>query len=169
MSHSKVVCLVAVVAMSGCGRVPGVLSALGVRPKTITLRLINETAFAVDPGIYVSSVDVIGDLIFDGITESLLTVGINRQDFGDLQPGEIVTRTYDCDQFDVVMAKNAEIRTGVGFSPGDDSDLFIDGEDFGCGDTVTVRYVGGVTGFRAGISAAAFDPLQIIGVLTNGQ
>lgn len=133
---------------------------MGGTPSTITLRLVNDTAFPVSPEVFVG--DVVGDLFISALTEEVLTLDANRQSFGDLVPGEELTRSYDCDDFKAVMAKDAELNTGIGISPDADSDLFVVDEHFDCGDTVTIRYSGGLAGFDASISALAFDPFDFL-------
>ena len=151
--------------LAGCGNLSEVLSRLGADPSTITLRLVNETTFAVDPGVFVG--ELVGDLLIGALTEEVLTLDANAQNFADLGAGQEVTRNYDCDDFQAVMAKDAELNTGIGVSPDADSDLFVVEENFQCGDTVTIRYTGGLTGFQATISAAPFDPFDFLSVLAG--
>lgn len=153
--------------LAGCGNLSGILSGLGGSPNSVTLRLVNETAFPVDPGVFVG--DVVGDLLIGALTEEVLTLDANRQSFSDLNPGEEVSRSYNCDDFKAVMAKNAELNTGIGISPDADSDLFVAGDDFDCGDTVTIRYTGGLAGFDASITSTAFSPLDFLGVFALPQ
>lgn len=155
-------CALIIVLVAGCGNLSGILDALGLDPNSVTLRLVNETAFPVEPSVYVSSV---GDLWFDAITEEFLAFGINLQNIAELNPGEVVTRRYDCDEIKAVMASDAELKTGLGLSPDDDTEVFTEGDDFECGDTITIRYSGGVANFNAQISAASFDPLVFFDLL----
>lgn len=154
----EVVLLSAALSAGGCGNLGGVLDALGISSDTVTLKLVNETAFRVEPEVFVTDTDLGLDLI----TEELVTLGINRLDVDDLSPGDSVTRTFDCDEIEAVMASDAELKTGLGISPDADSDLFVQGEQFECGDTVTVRYTGGVGDFSARINAQRFDALGLL-------
>ena len=149
---------------AGCGNLSGVLGRLGGTPSTITLRLVNETAFPVAPGVFVGDV---GDLLIPALTEEVLTLDENEQSFADLNPGKEVTRTYDCATFKAVMAKDAELNTGFGISPDADSDVFVVDEHFECGDTVTIRYSGGLTRLEASISVSASDPLDFLSVFVG--
>jgi len=151
-----------VLVCAGCGSLSGVLGVLGLSPRKVTLRLVNNTATRVQPNVYVSPS---GDLLLDRVTEELLTLRINLQSFSDLGPGEAATRSYDCDGIKAVMAKNAELKIGLGLSPKEDSAIFTDGRDFRCGDTVTITYSGGVGTFRARISTSSFDPQVLIDLL----
>ena len=148
----------------GCGNLSGVLGALGLTPNSVTLRVINETAFDVEPNVYVS---VFEGLIIDAVTEELLKLDVNDQGFGPLEPGSSVSRTYDCDDIGAVMAADAELKTGLGFSPEDDTDVFVMDDDFDCGDIVVIRFTGSANSFTAGISAAAIDPISLLNALSN--
>lgn len=160
----RTLCALVVILAVGCGNLSGVLDTLGLAPTGVTLRMVNETSFRVEPNVYVSSV---GDLFFDVVTEEFLTLKINLQDFSDLSPGEVVTRKYDCDRIEAVMASDAELKSGLGLSPDDDTEVFVAGDDFECGDTITIRYTGGLADFNARINAASFDPLVLIDLLVG--
>ncbi len=149
----------------GCGNlagVVGVVGALGLGSDKITLRLVNNTTDAVEPSVFVSS--VIGDLLIDALTEEVVTLSINRQDFSDLAVGEARTVRYDCDDFKAMMVDNAELKSAL-VQPDADSDLLIEDRDFDCGDFITIRYSGGVTSFRVSVTAEPFDTSGLIDVL----
>lgn len=156
-------------AVTGCGNLSGILSAVGVGSNTVTLRLVNDTAFRVEPGVYVSGEIVLDELGISSLTEDILGFGINRQGFGDLSAGASTSRTYDCRDAQVVMVQDAELKTGFGFSPDADSELFREGRDYRCGDTLTVRYTGDIGGFNARITSASFDALAIVDALAGLQ
>ncbi len=160
------VLLIGTGCLAGCGNTSGVLNALGVIPKEVTLKLVNETQFEVKPSVYVSAVRI-EDLGFTNLGENLVGIGINRQFLPNIQPGSTLDRRYDCDLFRAVMAKDAELITGIGFSPDDDTIVLFDGDDFECGDTVIIRYSGGLGSFDARISAAPFLSTALIGALSG--
>lgn len=141
--------------IAGCGNANAVLGALGIRSDEITLTLVNDTQFDVEPSVYISAVRI-EDAGFEELGEGLVSLGVNRQPFSDMPPGANVTQTYQCDDFRAVMANNAELQTGLGISPDGDSDVFLRGEDFECGDEITIRYSGGIGGFQARISTTPF-------------
>lgn len=134
----------------GCDNFSIIVDGVNLNPSTVTLVLVNETEFPVTPSVFVSD---LGDLIFDALTETVLTASENEQNFGDLDPQETVRRSYDCDDFEAVMAEDAEIRIAPGNSPEDSTQMFVEDRDFECGDTVTITYSGGQTDFNARISA----------------
>ncbi len=146
MKHIIVVFLA--IGSAGCDNLRGILGQLSIGPSTITLELVNETDLPVDPAVFVSD---LSDVIIEGLTDFVLTLDGNEQNFGDLVPGETVTRVYDCDDFKAVQASDAELITGIGISPDDDSALFVDEEDFRCGDTLRITYSGSITNFDARI------------------
>lgn len=115
----------------------------------MTLVLVNETEFPVNPSVFVSDID---HFIIEGLTESLLTVSENEQRFGEIFAGEVLEFEYDCDDFKAVKAEDAELLAGFGIEPEDSTGLLVDDEDFDCGDTVVITYSGGVLGFDARIS-----------------
>jgi len=149
---------VALVFAAGCGNLSGILSILGLSPTSVTVRVFNQAGFDVEPNIYVSSVD---GLVFDAVTEEFLKLDGNKQDFPRLAPGELASETYDCDDIGAVMAADAELKTGLGFSPDEDTEVFVMDEDFECGQTITIIFTGGATDFDASISAAAIGLLLV--------
>ena len=92
--------LALVMLAAGCGNLSAVLNIFGFSPNEVTLRLVNETAFRVDPNVYVSAIEGFG---FDALTEELLALDINLEDFGELGPGAELTRTYDCDDIGAAL------------------------------------------------------------------
>ena len=152
----------------GCGNTALLTNLLGGASNSVTVRLVNETAFTVKPEVFVSSIEGLGGSDFlggllDSINEQLLAIGINRQNFDNLSPGQTVDRTYNCNDIAAVMASNAELKSGLGISPEDSTRVFQMDRDFRCGDTVIITYSGGLNGFSARISTA---PLGL-GLLLN--
>jgi hypothetical protein len=67
--------------------------------------------------------------------------------FGDeiqrtLLANETTTISLDCDDLQAVFIDNAEVNRIGGLGPAAESDLLLDGTDFGCGDTIrfTITY-----------------------------
>ncbi len=163
----RIVSAAALVSLAaGCGNLSAVLDLLGFSPNEVTLRLINETSSTVEPNVYVSAFEGIG---IDAVTEELLALDINLESFEDLEPGQTVTRRYDCDDFAAVMASDAELKTGLGLSPDADTEVFVVEEDFQCGDTITIRYLGSAFGFNASISATPFDPSSLLDLFSTEE
>lgn len=158
----KLLALVPALFVIGCGNVGLLTNLLGRPSNQVTLRLVNETAFNVKPEVFVSPIggfggdDVLGGLL-DSVTEELLAIGINREDFDELRPGQSVTRTFDCNDIEAVMASDAELKSGLGISPEDSTEVFLMDRDFVCGETVIITYSGGLSGFSARIAAVPFD------------
>lgn len=140
---------VVVIGLGGCSTLNTLIDSGLLTPRSVTLRLVNETEFAVQPSVFVSNLD---NFIIEGLTESLLTLGTNAQNFADLPPGEVRTRDFACDDFKAVIDQDATLKTGMGNEPNDSTRILIDGTDFNCGDTVVITYSGGLLNFDARIS-----------------
>ena len=174
---SRIVWLAGICVLTGCGNLSQLLEnfdtgALGdiLNPTTVNLRLVNDTDFQVDPEVFVSSTSFLAEgFVLPVVSEELLTTGINRQSFDKLGSGETVSSSYDCDDIQAVMAKDAELQTGLLLSPEADSELFRMDQEFECGDTVTIQYAGGLSGFDVRISRSGLPDLSdLLAGLTPG-
>lgn len=137
--------------LPACDSVSITLDLGRLQPNVVTLRLVNNADLPVDPGVYISDLE---NVIIPGITESLLTLDGNLQNFPLLAAGGVEEYVYDCDDFKAVTVEDAELVTGIPISPDDSTSILIDGDDFECGDTVQITYSGNLLGFDARISAA---------------
>ena len=54
--------------------------------------------------------------------------------------GEIVTFSRDCDDLQVIIIDDADLRVVGGVGPEAQSDVLRDGDDFSCGDTITFTF-----------------------------
>lgn len=73
--------------------------------------------------------------------ELLEEVG-NETEF-DLAPGESRTVSRDCDELQAILVRGDQRLIGS-FGPEESSDVFRDGDDFGCGDLLTFRFTQGI-------------------------
>ncbi len=145
----KLTCCMLVVTAAGCDGLQISLDLGSILSRTmITLRLVNTTESTVTPSVFVSDTE---NLIFEGLTESFLTLDANAQNFPDLLPGEARERRYDCDDFRAVMAEDAVLRSSLGLSQKDSTQILIEDDDFSCGDAVVITYSGGLLDFDANI------------------
>jgi hypothetical protein len=155
MVRTRMGLAVAVMVVAGCDALNGLNITIDLGdgslfiPRVVTLRVVNDAEFPVDTNVFVSEDD---EFIF-GLDETLLTLDTNLQNFGRLPAGETLDRAYDCDRIGSVMAADAELRTGMGISPNADTRIFLQGDDFVCGDTITIRFTGTIGSFGATISA----------------
>lgn len=113
-------------SMGGCG----LLGTLIPQPLT-TVRLVNNSDFDV-------RVTVVYDDEQDTPRAALVEFG-NALEF-TLAPGESTSFSRDCDQIQAITLDNAELRVVGGFGPSFDSDVFRDGDDFGCGDVIEFTF-----------------------------
>lgn len=120
-------------SLAGCGAAANVVGAL--QDDEVTVRLVNT---ADD-----SSVE--GRLLYhedQNILESVLTevsAGRSEREF-DLGPGETSTFSDNCDDLQAIMIENADLQLLGGFGPNASTDVFRDGDDFNCGDTITFTF-----------------------------
>ncbi|MBN2448271.1 MAG: hypothetical protein JXO22_16210 [Phycisphaerae bacterium] len=62
---------------------------------------------------------------------------------GELEPGEIVEFTFDCDDLGLIFSDAAEQRDALGtFATAASSEILRRDEDFGCGDRITFQFIG---------------------------
>ena len=158
----RLICISLVAAAMGCDNLPALLNAARIGSDEITLRLINDAAGTVEPSVFVDG--LVGDLLIDQLTEGVVTLSTNNQDFADLAAGEVRTVTYDCDDFKAFKVENAELRSAL-INADADSELLVEDDDFECGDVITIRYGGGVTGLSVSISVGRIAVVTLLDVL----
>jgi len=125
----------ALLAGPGCDGVtielPGgtiALPGLGV----VTLRLVNDTDFPIDPHI-----------VYDDDNSALAAL-FPSEELGvhDLAPGEVATLSIDCDKLGVVRSAEAEQFAGPFTYTAPDSTTLERDEDYECGALIEFRYLG---------------------------
>ncbi len=117
------------VAFAGCGLVGTIGNIIG--SNEVTVRLIN-TSDDFDVEVQVRY----GDENLE--TKDLIkTLGeeVNRT----LSPGEVSEFTRDCDELESIFIDEAELQSPL-VSPKEDTDVIVDGDNFGCGDTITYTF-----------------------------
>ncbi len=109
----------------------------------VTVEIVNDTEFAVDPNIR-----------FDddsGFFASL--VPADTLDTGLIEPGEIVTYEFDCDELGLIRSEDPEQVTVLfGDYVGDSSDTLEREKEYDCGDVIRFRYVGNAVDFGVIVS-----------------
>jgi hypothetical protein len=136
--------LVAVAVMGGCERIDldGVeLIVPGLT--TVTVELINDTPFDVDPHIRFDDDEGFLAQLFPA---DELTTGL-------LGPGDALAFDFDCDELGLVFSDRAEQldRWGV-IAEADESSILTRDDDFGCGDLVRFRFMGDFDQFGVVVS-----------------
>jgi hypothetical protein len=110
----------------GCDALLGLFSA-----STITITLVNQGDFIVDGTFLTSDTQEIPEL--------LLTQTGDATDFV-LQPGQSMTFIRSCDDVQALMIEDADLQVLGGIGPEAQTGVFRDGDDFGCGDRITLTF-----------------------------
>ena len=119
---------VLVLVFSGCGIVGDLL-----RGTRVTVDLVNETDFDVQATLFFDDEQNIPEFLLvqsDIGTEVSLTV----------PPGQTVSFSESCDDLQALIVENANLAILGGLGPDANTDVLRDGDDFGCGDTVVLRF-----------------------------
>ncbi len=116
----------------GCAGLEG-LGRLIPGFNTVTVEVVNDTGFAVDPNIR-----------FDddaGFFAGLLPA--DTLDTGLIPPGEARSYTFDCDELGLIVSDEAEqVIPLFGTYTADKTANIERGEEFDCGDVIRFRFVG---------------------------
>ena len=125
-STASVLGIVAALVLPGCN-----LAGFLIPQPLTTVRLVNNSEF-----------DVRVTVVFDDeqdVPREVLTEFGNSLQF-TLAPGESTSFSRDCDEIQAITLDNAELRIIGGLGPSFDSEVFRDGEDFGCGDVIEFTF-----------------------------
>ena len=130
MTRVATITLTSVLLLSagGCDALLGVLP-----PRVTSVRLVNNSDFSVSVVIFISDEQ--------DIPEDLLTqedIG-TRLDF-TLLPGESTSFSRDCDDLQAIIIDDADLLVIGQIGPEARTDVFRDGSDFGCGDTISFTF-----------------------------
>ena len=112
--------------LAGCDAITLIMS-----PTTVTVALVNESDYDVEVDILISDTQE--------LTESLLEA------FGDelhytVPAGQTMTLSENCDDLQAIMIEDADLQVLGGLGPDADTDILRDGDDFGCGSTITFTF-----------------------------
>jgi hypothetical protein len=114
------------IPLTGCPELIGFL-----QPNSTTVRLINNSDFDVDVVLYYDEdQNVLDSLIDDAGTRVEYT----------LAPGETQQFSRDCDDLQAIKIVDADLRVVGQIGPQASTDVFRDGDDFGCNDTITFTF-----------------------------
>ncbi|MBN1345685.1 MAG: hypothetical protein JXQ73_23535 [Phycisphaerae bacterium] len=113
-------------SLAGCGVIGDLL-----QPTTVTVRLVNNGDFDVDVVLYISGNQDVAKALLTSLGDKIeYTVG----------KGETVTFSRDCDDLQAIIVDKADLKVLGGIGPEAESDVLRDGDDFGCGDTITFTF-----------------------------
>lgn len=119
------------------------LSAFVPGMNTVTVEIVNDTEFAVDPNIKFDN--------DSGFFASL--VPADSLDTGLIEAGEIATYEFDCDELGLIRSQDPEQVTVLfGDYVGDSSDTLEREKEYDCGDVIRFRFVGNAEDFGVIVS-----------------
>ena len=110
----------------GCDALTGILL-----PTTVTVSLVNAGDYDVDVELFIYDEQEVPELALTELGDQL---GFT------IPPGETVTFVRSCDDLQVIVVDDADLRILGGAGPETNSDVLRDGDDFGCGDRITFTF-----------------------------
>lgn len=105
-------------------------------PSTTTVRLVNNASFP-----------VIVTVVYDSdqnVLQSILEATGNEVDF-TLEPGASQSFSRDCNDLQAVEIKRADLSIIGSIGPSASTQVYRDGSDFFCGNTVTFTFTQSIT------------------------
>ncbi len=115
-------------AISGCG---AILNLLGAQQTTI--RIVNNASAPVRLTMFISNEQDIPEFLLDEQGERVeRTVEANSE----------ITIIRDCDDLQAVQIDDADLQLLGNIGPETSSEVFRDGSDFNCGDTIRFTFTG---------------------------
>ena len=120
------VVLILLAANVGCDSLVGLL-----RPSETTIVLANDSDFDVEIVLFYDEDQNILELLLTEIGEEMrLTIGA----------GEQITFSRDCDDLQAIIIDDADLLLVGQLGPEVKTDVLRDGNEFGCGDTITFTF-----------------------------
>lgn len=115
-----------VAGVAGCDALIGLL-----QPRTVTIRLVNNSDFDVVVEMFTHDDQNVAEFLITEVGDE-----INRT----VGSGETTTIVGDCDDVQAIIIEDADLQVVGGIGPEANTDVIRDGDDFGCGDTVTFTF-----------------------------
>lgn len=114
--------------------------AIQVSLNTVTVELVNTTAYEVEPRLFIDSDE-------HDILPSLAVEEENRVHIiPPLEPGEVLTLTYSCGDAGTIVSDYANLLIDDYAFEADNDPAVVQDEDFECGDTVSLIFIDEVGG-----------------------
>ena len=113
------------IGTAGCDSLLGLISL-----NTVTVMLVNTTGFSVDATIQISDREDIGLILpneWDELEETI-------------PPGATRSFTRNCEDLQAIFIEDADLRLIGGLGPEADTRVYLDGEDFSCGDVIVFTF-----------------------------
>lgn len=96
-----------------------------------TVRLVNNTAFPVDVTLFYGSEQ----------NEPAATLPLTGTEVVETVPANsTVTFSRDCDDLQAIVIDDADLQIVGSIGPSQNTRVYRDGDDFGCGDTLTFTF-----------------------------
>jgi len=131
-----VLSVVAGLAVGGCNGIDLDLEEFGLEIRgltTVTVELVNDTGFDVDPYIRFDDDEGFPAQLFPA--DDLAT--------GLLEPGDVLVFEFDCDELGLIFSDGAEQLDLFGvIAEANESTILQRGDDFDCGDLLRFRFIG---------------------------
>ncbi len=96
-----------------------------------TFRVINDADFPVEFDLYYGDEQNAPEAVLVEFGESVQRT---------LEAGGVYSETINCDELQAIVIDDADLRVIGGIGPETDTGVYRDGDDFGCGDTITFRF-----------------------------
>jgi hypothetical protein len=97
----------------------------------VTVELVNNGNLPVEVEIYIADEQLIPEALLTSAGDQIeITVG----------PDSTERFSRDCDELQALIIEEARVMIAGLPGPGDDTEVLRDGDDFGCGDTITFTF-----------------------------
>ena len=100
-------------------------------PSRVTVELVNNGSFPIDVEIYIDEEQL--------IPKALLTTTGEKIDIR-VEAGTTERFSRSCDDLQAIIINQANLVLVGDIGPNTDTQVFRDGDDFGCGDTITFTF-----------------------------
>ena len=128
MKHLIVVTLGAafVAGIAGCDSLLAIVGS-----NTVTVRLVNTTAYPVDVEVFISDDDDVRAALITELGEKIQRT---------VPAGMTSSFSRTCEELQAIIIDDANLQLILGWGPDAHSSLLLDGEHFHCGDTITFTF-----------------------------
>lgn len=118
----------ALLPLAGCGALAGLLG-----PSQTSVSLVNSTNDPIEIKLFYHDDQNV-------LTQDLLKTFGEERDF-TIQAGQTQTFSIDCDQLQSIFIDDAKLNVlSLPVGPSTDTEIYRDGSDFNCGDTLTFTF-----------------------------
>ena len=112
--------------VGGCGALGDLFSLGGTR-----VRLVNATDYTVEVTMYLGDEQLLPEFLLTSTGDEVNVT---------IPAGSSRTVSRDCDALQAIVIDNAELSIIGDIGPTQDTDVYRDGDDFNCGDTLVFTF-----------------------------